>query len=267
MLRKRLIFTLLYSEGSFFLSRNFRLQKVGDLNWLKKNFNFSKIAFCIDELIILNVGRDVDEDKSFIEMIKELTTECFIPVAVGGKIKRLDVAQKYFLAGADKLVINSALFQNEDLVRSLGAKYGSQSIIASVDIFGNDGGDHQILVDCGQTLLSVDVRQALKKIVSFPIGEVLLNSINRDGTGQGYDMNILDLLPRDGLKPVIMSGGVGNSGHLAQGLLDSRVDAVSTANLFNFVGDGFANARKYLIEANFNLPHWNYEIFKPSENK
>ena len=92
MLKKRIIFTLLYSENFFHLSRNFRLQKIGNYKWLKDNYNFSKISFFIDELIILNIQRDNKNFQSFFENIKHITKECFIPVTIGKRILRAETA-------------------------------------------------------------------------------------------------------------------------------------------------------------------------------
>jgi len=132
MLKKRLIFTLLYQDENFYLSRNFKLQKVGNLQWLKKNYNFSLIAKSIDELIILNVSRNKNDIKKFTDTIKKVIENCFIPVSVGGKITHLDVAKKYIDAGADKLVVNSNLF-DLSLIDKIAKTYGEQSLIGSLD--------------------------------------------------------------------------------------------------------------------------------------
>lgn len=95
-----------------------------------------------------------------------------------------------------------------------------------------------------------------------PVGELYLNSIDRDGTGQGYDMQVLDLLPTDMPKPVILAGGVGNAAHLAEGLADRRVDATATAHLFNFVGDGLKQARLSLIKGGVDLPIWDIQLLE-----
>jgi cyclase len=94
----------------------------------------------------------------------------------------------------------------------------------------------------------------LAEISSLPVGEIYLNSVDRDGTGNGYDFKLLDCLPKSIEVPVILAGGVGNSKHLAEGLSDHRVDAVATANLLNFMGNGLALARAELIDTNFDLP-------------
>jgi cyclase len=102
--------------------------------------------------------------------------------------------------------------------------------------------------------------------MDLPIGEVMLNSIDKDGTGQGLDMALLTLLPNDISKPLILTGGVGNASHLAVGLSDAKVDAVNTANLFNFVGDGLRKARKQLISGGHGSPHWDSQLAAELQN-
>lgn len=133
MRKKRLIFTLLYNEGYFMLSRNFRLQKVGNLEWIENNYNFENIAFSIDELIILNVNRNERNLIEFSKTITKLISNVFVPVAVGGGVTSMEYAKTLFMSGADKIVINSILTENPILVKELVREYGSQSVIASID--------------------------------------------------------------------------------------------------------------------------------------
>jgi cyclase len=107
MLKKRIIFTLLYDSGNFMLSRNFRLQQVGNLTWLQRNYNFSHIAFFIDELIILDVSRGERNTDNFCETLKKLTSDCFVPIAAGGGVRSIDYARRLLRSGADKIVINT----------------------------------------------------------------------------------------------------------------------------------------------------------------
>ena len=258
MLKKRVIFVLLYDKGTFMLSRNFRLQKVGDLRWLKENYDFSRIAFSIDELIILDVSRgDRDEDK-FREHVRSLSGECFIPIAAGGGIRNIEQAQKLLYSGADKIVVNSLLAKDEDAITKIASKFGQQCLVASVDV-KKTGDGLRCFVENGTTMLSTSLAEYLKDIILLPIGELYLNSMDRDGTGQGYDYDLLDSLPTPMHTPVILAGGAGKDTHLIEGLNDGRVDAVGTAHLFNFVGDGLINARNSLYKIGMNLAKWDIQ--------
>ena len=110
MLKKRVIFTLLYCDGSYMLSRNFRLQKVGDLHWLKENYNFSQISFFIDELIVINISRSHNNQKSFLLDLEKLSKDCFLPISAGGGIRSPNTAKDLFNSGADKILLNTAIF-------------------------------------------------------------------------------------------------------------------------------------------------------------
>lgn len=256
MLKKRVIFTLLYDRGYFMLSRNFRLQKVGDLRWLQKNYNFSYIAFSIDELIVLDVSRRERDISQFCEDLKSLTEGCFVPIAAGGGVRTLEHASKLLRSGADKVVVNTPLFESQALLHELATELGQQCIVASVDVKQSKLLGYEVLVENGSQRVDGTLAEWLNKISQYAIGELYLNSIDRDGTGQGYDMTVLDTLPHSMPISVILAGGVGNYQHLAEGLADDRVDAVATAHLFNFVGDGLESARYSLINMGFDLASW-----------
>ena len=235
------------------LSRNFRLQKIGDLKWLETNYGFSEVGYSIDELIVLDVSRTPRNRQSFCETLKALTFDCFAPIAAGGGVNSVKEAHDLLRSGADKVVVNTALHSNPDLISELATEFGRQCIVASLDCI-HTGNAFELVIDNGSKTANLDLTQFLTQISSLPVGEIYLNSVDRDGTGNGYDFKLLDCLPKSIEVPVILAGGVGNSKHLAEGLSDHRVDAVATANLLNFMGDGLALARAELINANFDLP-------------
>lgn len=256
MLKKRLIFTLLFDNGHYMLSRNFRLQRVGDLEWLKKNYVFSRIAFTIDELVILNVNWDSENEDLFCTHLKELAHECFIPIAAGGGVRSVEQARRLLRFGADKVVINTPLNEDNAFVHELAETFGQQCIVGSVDVKLDSSVD-TVLTHNGKELIDQSVVNYLDNISRLPIGEIYLNSVDQDGTGQGYRFELLDMLPATNEVPVILAGGAGNWHHLMAGLEDERVDAVATAHLFNFVGDGLSQARKHLVDNGIELAVWN----------
>jgi imidazole glycerol-phosphate synthase subunit HisF len=245
MLKKRLIFTLLYSNGSFMLSRNFRLQAVGNLAWLQRNYDFSQISYSIDELVVLDVTRE-----------KRNLDKFFVPITAGGGVWDVDSAQKLLRSGADKILINSSLFIERYLAKELSEEYGQQCVVASIDVKRSKVGELQVLSHNGSKLHESPARELIDSVLTMEVGEIYLNSVDRDGTGQGLDFEILELLPARVSKPIILAGGAGNSNHLLLGFKDSRVDAVATANLFNFVGDGLKKARHELVLGGIRLPMW-----------
>jgi cyclase len=256
MLKKRIIYTLLYDAGYFMLSRNFRLQKVGDLEWLQRNYNFTQIAFFIDELIVLDITRGERDGKEFCEMLKALTSGCFVPIAAGGGIRSVNDARLLLRSGADKIVINTPLFNGTKLARGLVEEFGQQCVVGSVDVKRLPELGYRVVTDNGSKVINNNPNESMEWINEQLVGEIYLNSVERDGTGQGYDFGILDILPQHISIPVILAGGVGNVTHLKAGLQDPRVDAVATANLFNFIGDGLQRARESLIRQGSNLAVW-----------
>jgi len=261
VLKKRVIFTLLYDNGSFVLSRNFRLQKVGDLNWLKKNYNFSKISFSIDELIILDVTRGERDEDKFNYHVKSLTEECFIPIAAGGGVRNLEQVRKLLLSGADKIVVNTLIEKSTKTIKEIATEFGEQCIVVSVDVRLVDD-IFTVWTRNGAHKQSDDLNSWLKKINNLPIGELYLNSIDKDGTGQGYEYSLLNNIPKNFNTPMILAGGAGKYEHICKVISDNRVDAVATAHLFNFIGDGLSKIRIKLQSNGYKLPYWETEYLK-----
>jgi cyclase len=261
MVKKRLIFTLLYNDGSFMLSRNFRLQRAGNIEWLRSNYDFKNIAFSIDELIILDVSRNERNLVRFCDYIKAIAEECFIPVAAGGGITSHDHAKTILYSGADKLVINTALFKAPSFVKELVGIYGSQCIIASIDV-KKKMDVFEIYIDNGSNSTRLSCSEYIENIINLGIGEIYLNSMDNDGTGHGYQFDILDKFDSSVTLPLIFAGGAGNWHHLLEGLQHNMIDAVATANLFNFIGKGFPNARKELINKGIGLARWETTFYK-----
>ena len=243
------------------LSRNFRLQKVGNLHWLQSNYNFSHISFSIDELIVLDVTRGEKKPDEFCAALKQLTEGCFVPIAAGGGVRTIETARNLLRSGADKVVVNSALYENNGFISELASEFGQQCVVASMDIKSSPDGT-QAWSECGSQCQPGAAANWIERVTQDTIGEIYLNSMDRDGTGQGYDLQLLDLLPANMPKPVILAGGVGNASHLAAGLADPRVDAVATAHLFNFVGDGLKQARQSLISGGVVLPLWDIQLLE-----
>lgn len=261
MLKKRVIFALIHADGQFMLSRNFRLQRVGDLIWLQKNYNFSKVAHAIDELIILDASRGEKDIDSFCEIIKSVVDGCFVPIAAGGGIRSVTHAKKLLRSGADKVVVNSVLSSDPQVVKDISRDFGRQCVVAAVDI-KQEAARYTVMINNGSLAVDAEIGAWIEQAVSCGAGEIYLNSIDRDGTGQGYLFNLLDMLPPRLPIPVILAGGAGHFAHLAEGLRYVEVDAVATAHLFNFVGTGLETARTRLLEDGFALPQWDTSMMK-----
>lgn len=257
MLKKRLIFTLLYSSGQFCLSRNFRLQRVGNIDWLLDKFQFESLSNAIDELVIIRTDLEENEESDFLKAIDRIQQRFFVPIAIGGQIKKKSDADKLFRVGADKIIINRALHVDLDLCKSIISDYGSQAVIGSIDfkeeeIEGEGGGIFRTYFDRGK-IVGKTVKEHLELVQKVGCGEALLRSIDLDGTGNGLCMNVIRNFPNDIQIPIILSGGSGRSSHLLEGLTNNNINAVATANLLNFVGNGLQEARNSILLNGGNL--------------
>ncbi len=264
MIKKRLIFTLLYSDGFFYQSRNYNLQKVGNTDWLKKNYNFRNIAFYIDELIILNVSRKEKNNQIFIEDIKKISEFCFVPISVGGGIKNLDDASFFLKNICDKILINSEILKNHKIINQVANIFGEQSIIIGIDLKKENNSYFQY-INNGQEIVEEKPEIIIEKISKLNFGELFLNSIDKDGTCTGLNYEMLNIVPEKFNKPIILSGGTGNYKHIYEGLNAKNVSAIATANLLNFVADGLIKTRNELLEKKIPFPEWNIDRLRNLE--
>ena len=154
----------------------------------------------------------------------------------------------------DKVLINTALFDNPDFISNLANIYGNQSIIASVD-YKIENDERKIFKKNGTTEIEKNFKQIIRYLEKLTVGEILFNSIDRDGTGQGLDLTITNKLGNI-KRPIILSGGAGNYKHFIKILNSKKISAISTSNLLNFVGDGLKILREELIKKKIDLPSW-----------
>ena len=266
---KRIIFTLLYKDGYFIQSRNFRNQNVGDIKWLFENYNFLNISQGIDEIIILNISPNQNYRLNFLNVISEISKKCFVPIAAGGQINDINVAEEYIKSGAEKVVINSLLFEKPNEYIKISKKFGSQCLIANIDILKNIKNKKNIFnlySHSSQNKINLDLKQWLKMAKECGAGEILIQSIYRDGTGKGVDFDILKSIKKNLDLPLILMGGIGNKNHFLESLKYKQIDAVSTANLLNFVGSTFISFRKELLKKNLPLVQWDEKKFQTLKN-
>lgn len=251
MLRKRLIFTLLYDEGYFIQSRNFRRQRIGKKEWINKNYNFSHISNFIDELIILDISKKKNI-KKYIDNCKYISDKVFVPMSFGGGVNSLDHAKEYFNNGADKIILNSVVFNNKKVVRKISDYYGASSVIISIDVKLKHN-NHFVYVNNGQINTGLEIKNYLKTLNDINFSEIYINSIDNDGTGNGIDKKLILKLKNNDYK-FIITGGLGNFNHFYEGFKNnSKVTAIATANLLNFMGDSLKIVRQKLVNKKVDL--------------
>lgn len=253
---RRLIFTLLYDRGQFMLSRNFRLQAVGTVDWLFNNYDFATVSHGLDELMVLDVSRGPRNVDDFTDKVQHIASLCFIPMTVGGGITSFDIAQRYMCSGADKLLVNTSFHSDPALCRSLAAHFGRQCIVAGVDYKITAPNVRRVMVGNGSQDVPFDLSDWVAMLQRNGAGEILFQSIEQDGTGMGLDLSVVDDLRRTPEVPCILMGGVGKADHIIAGLRYPTVDAVATANLFNFIGSAFLDVRRSLATAGVDIAQW-----------
>lgn len=266
MPRKRVIYTLFYDSGYFMLSRNFRLQRAGDLRWLLKNYGFGDMSAYIDELMVVDVSRGAVDRSRFMADVRQIVRGCFVPVCLGGSIDSLEAARFFVANGADKIVVNSLFDIAPEVVRQIADTFGEQCVIGGIDLKRGADGGYAVYSRQGSLPLAVSPQERVATMLRAGAGEILVQSIDRDGTGQGFDFATIEALgPRLNI-PLILCGGCGKSEHMYAALRQDEIDAIATANLFNFIGNGLQLARLELIEKGMHLPRWDVARIRSLSN-
>jgi len=250
---KRIIYALLYYEGIFQLSRNFKLQKVGNVNWFIEKFNFQETCNFIDELIIINIKKDskLEDLNNFLKDIDFLKKKIFIPVTLGGRLKNLEKTKMCFNNGADKILLNSMAHEEISELNKITKVFGAQAVTIMVD-YKKKKNNFFTFKNCGQKE-SMEINKYFKKIKNLNYGEIIFNSIDLDGTGSGLDTNLVKKIPKNFNKPILLMGGAGKPKHFSSALKIKKISGIVTANLFNFLGTGLKEVREYCLKKKINI--------------
>ncbi|MDH5534528.1 MAG: imidazole glycerol phosphate synthase subunit HisF [Betaproteobacteria bacterium] len=189
-----------------------------------------------DELTFLDITASSDERDTMLQIVEQVAAQVFIPLTVGGGVRSVEDVRRLLNAGADKVSINTAAVQNPQLVAEATGRYGSQCIVVAVDAkrAAGGGGRWEVFTHGGRRPTGIDALQWGRKMAALGAGEILLTSMDRDGTRQGFDLALTRAFS-DALEiPIIASGGVGNLDHLVEGVIDGRADAVLAASIFHY---------------------------------
>ena len=247
MLRRRLIVNLLWRSIGIVQSRGFEhTNVVGDLKVAINCFN----AWEADEIILLNVERDDTNYVPFVNALRHISSCCFLPLSVGGWINNIDRVKQLLDNGADKVVVNTHGLLEPDFISTIARQYGSQCIIASIDVRGNKLSGYEVFVDRGRQKLGISPFEALNRVANAGAGEVMITSIDRDGSLSGYDEFLLRHIVAKSPVPVISFGGVGSWQHLADGLANGA-DAVAAGNIFHHSDQSTRKAKRFLRSTEF----------------
>lgn len=199
-----------------------------------------------DELVFLDITASSDGRRTTLDMVYRTAGEVFIPYTVGGGIRSLEDIRATLTAGADKVSINTAAVNNPGLVAEAAGRFGSQCIVVAIDARQRGPGSWEVYIHGGRTPTGVDAVEWARLVESLGAGEILLTSMDRDGTKDGYDITLTRTIARAVNIPVIASGGVGTLEHIAQGLTEGEADAALAASIFHFGEYSIRESKEYL---------------------
>jgi cyclase len=203
-----------------------------------------------DELVFLDITASAEERATMVHVVEQVAAQVFIPLTVGGGIREVTDIRRMLNAGADKIAINTAAILNPDFVRVAAERFGSQCIVAAIDAkrVAAPGGAPawEIFTHGGRKGTGIDAVAWAEKMAAFGAGEILLTSMDRDGTRDGYDLELTAAVSAAVNVPVIASGGVGVLAHLADGILKGKADAVLAASIFHYGQHTVLDAKRYL---------------------
>ncbi len=273
MLKPRLIPVLLVKNGILVKSRDFNFhQSTGDPIGQVKRFTDWKA----DELVYLDISREGTHASSatmsvvgsttsrkkilsdgvtrFSDVVKEISSTCTIPLTVGGGIRTLDDISVLLKSGADKVSINTQALKDPNFVRLAAESFGNQCIVVSVDVKKNPAtGKKEVYTNFGKESVGKDPVKWCMELEKLGAGEILLNSIDRDGRGTGYDLELIRSVSEKVTIPVIALGGVGTFDHLVEGLKEGKASAVAAANIFHFTELSIIHAKKHMKQSGIDV--------------
>lgn len=247
MKRVRVIPVLLIQDGGLVKTIKFKNPKyVGDPINAVKIFNDKEV----DEIIILDISASQKGYAPKIDMIRDIASEAFMPLAYGGGIQTLSQAQDLFRCGIEKVILNSILADNTNLITEIANQFGSQSVVVSIDAKKNIFGKYAVFVNSGSQKIKMTPWDFAKKMENLGAGEIIINSINREGTFEGYDIDLTRKVADAVTIPVVASGGAASIDDFFKVIQDAGVSAVSAGSMFVF-----------------QMPHRAVLISYPDQNK
>jgi cyclase len=202
-----------------------------------------------DELTFLDITASVDNRDTIYDVVRRTAEQCFMPLTVGGGVRVNDDIRKLLLAGADKVSINTAAVHRPEFVREAAEKFGSQCIVVAIDAKQVGANKFEIFTHGGRNPTGIDAVEWARRMTEYGAGEILLTSMDRDGTKQGFNIPLTRAVADAVTVPVIASGGVGNLDHLVDGIRDGHATAVLAASIFHFGTYTIAQAKAHMRAA------------------
>ena len=245
MLSKRIIPCLDVHEGRVVKGTNFvQLRDAGDPVELAALYDKEGA----DELIFLDITASSDKRETMVDVVRRTAEQVFIPFTIGGGLRTIDDIRRMLRAGADKVSLNTSAVQTPRLIQEGAHAFGSQCIVVAIDARSTAQGRWEVYIHGGRTATGKDVLEWAAEAEALGAGEILLTSMDRDGTKAGYELELTRAVSRAVSLPVIASGGVGTLEHLAEGLTLGEADAVLAASIFHYKEYSIEEAKRYLAQ-------------------
>ena len=243
MLSKRIIPCLDVKDGRVVKGTNFvGLRDAGDPVELAHRYDEERA----DELVFLDITASSDQRKTTVDMARSCASQVFIPFTIGGGIRSVEDMRAMLKAGADKTSLNTAAIKNPELIREGAAKFGSQCVVLAFDARRNGEHSWEVYINGGRTPTGLDCLEWVKKAVGLGAGEILLTSMDADGTKDGYDIELTRAVSEAVDVPVIASGGAGKLEHFYEVLTEGKADAVLAASVFHYGTFTVRQVKEYL---------------------
>jgi len=249
MLKKRVIPTLLYKDFGLVKGKKFdNTRRVGPVLPAINIYNRRGV----DELIFLDIVSTIKDQEPDYEQVYDISKYCFVPLTVGGGIKNIDQVKRLLEAGADKITINSAAYTNKNLIEKIANRFGSQCVVGSIDYRKKDG-KFICFSHSGNIKTEEEAIDWAKNLEDMGAGEIIINSIEKDGTMEGYDLEVINKITSIVNVPVIASGGAGGFQDMYKAIYESKASAVAAASIFHFTENTPAEAKLFLEEKGVNI--------------
>lgn len=246
MLKVRVIPTLLWKNFGLVKGVNFNSwRRVGPVTPAIKVYNQRQV----DELILVDILAHLSEDDLDYESVSDFAEDCFVPFTVGGGIKDVSQVQKLLTVGADKISLNSSTYDRPELVTEIANRHGAQCVVASIDVRTDPKIGWRCFSHAGQIATGKGVCEWAHELEARGAGEILLTSIDRDGTMEGYDIPLIEAVASVVKIPVIASGGAGNYQHMIDAIIQGGASAVAAASMFHFTEQTPKEAKLAMFEA------------------
>ena len=251
MLKRRLIPVLILREGMVVQSVQFKHTNV--IHWKPLTAVDFFNRWAVDEIVILDVTRSKKKRETFLDVVLGLSNKCFVPLAVGGWVDKVDEVVKLLRLGADKVVINTEAVRKPHLISECASVVGSQCIVVSIDVKVHDNGSYEVYIDRAREPTGLSPSEWAANAQEKGAGEIFLNCIERDGFRQGYDLALLKSVVEAVDIPVIAMGGVLTWQHLVDGITVGGADAVAAANIFHYTEHSTKKAKEFMRQAGIDV--------------